>query len=222
MKKYRIIQLAALVGMVFSAQAATYTYQPSDPREGASSNDSNLRDMQDLDHNYFYTWGINVQLSPSANVRSAILEIRNIRDWKVEPDALFIHLLDNTLLGENKVQDQTSPNGSISDDFLKIGNPQGPLIGTYEYLDSIFPATQNISYTFDSSLLAVLNTFIHNGDGSLGGTFGIGFDPDCHYYNDGIKLTITVPDGGSVIGMLGMSLLGLSFLGKRMHLSFKS
>jgi hypothetical protein len=43
------------------------------------------------------------------------------------------------------------------------------------------------------------------------GNFGLGFDPDCHFYNNGVRLNIetaAVPIPGA-IWLLGSGLLGL-------------
>ena len=55
----------------------------------------------------------------------------------------------------------------------------------------------NISYDFDAGDLAALNAYIADG------FFGFGFDPQCHFYNDGFAFTFTTnltgPGSGSPV-----------------------
>jgi hypothetical protein len=73
---------------------------------------------------------------------------------------------------------------------------------------------EDFTYVFSPSELDLLNSYILND-----GVFGIGLDPDCHYYNDGVKFsyeTITiVPPVGNIpapsailLGGIGISLVG--------------
>ncbi len=43
----------------------------------------------------------------------------------------------------------------------------------------------NFEFAFNTAQIAALNAYI-----AAGGNFALGFDPDCHYGNDGIKLTL--------------------------------
>jgi hypothetical protein len=86
-------------------------------------------------------------------------------------------------------------------------------------------AAHTITVNFDSSILGTLATYITNAHmGSNAADFGIGFDPDCHYFNDGIKLTIVteknrppcVPDGASTVLLVGGVLMALGFWRRRL------
>ena len=74
---------------------------------------------------------------------------------------------------------------------------QGILLEHYHNL----PATaQDLVYDFTAADLAVFTAYIQDD-----GIFGLGFDPDCHFYNNGISLTLTtgqVPEPATV-AMLG-------------------
>jgi hypothetical protein len=60
---------------------------------------------------------------------------------------------------------------------------------------------QDLSYNFTADDIAVLSAFAEDG------IFGIGFDPDCHFWNDGITLTIeTIPEPATCL-LLGLGAL---------------
>jgi hypothetical protein len=69
-------------------------------------------------------------------------------------------------------------------------------------------------YTFTPDQLAVLSAYFMNG-----GDVAFGFDPDCHFWNDGIVFTFTtapnpVPEP-MTITLLGTGLAGLYYSRKR-------
>jgi hypothetical protein len=166
-------------------------------------------------------------------------------------NVLYIHLLDNPLGGTKAVTDDPTDNGvnqgvqsdyfggalatnRVNNKYVAYGyaNTNAATViatgatNTYltQYHDANGPTTKDqFSFAFSASQLTTLRSYIINGH--TGGTtyadFGMGFDPDCHFYNDGIQLTLTTglttygnqtvpaPDAGMTLPLLGLGLLGL-------------
>jgi hypothetical protein len=168
------------------ANAGTYTYQPVN------------KDLSDLDHYYAYTWGIDSTIPQGERITSATLTIKNIWDWTVEDDILHVTLLDNPTSGVKSYYD----NQGEGDFFAG----QGTKVGTWT--DTVGGRSRNFDLTFDlgqAGLLDKLNQYAKDGK------FGFGFDPDCHYFNDGVSLTVhtqPVPEPATMAAMgLGIAAL---------------
>ncbi|MGH9600451.1 MAG: VPDSG-CTERM sorting domain-containing protein, partial [Terracidiphilus sp.] len=91
-------------------------------------------------------------------------------------------------------------------------------------------ATDSITYNSDFNLVITLNAanislltgYLAADYGSSSAYVGLGFSPDCHYYDNGVCLNITtstptsgVPDGGMTLAMLGIALAGLAYVRSR-------
>ena len=156
-------------------------------------------DLWDLDHNEYVTWGIGWRTPADERVTSATLFIDNINDWQVENgDILYIHLLDNPQLGARRWSD----NEGGGDAFAG----QGILLTTYTDDDGAPNPPEDFTYNFTSGQLSTLTGYAGNG------VFGLGLDPDCHYYNDGVTLTVTTaavpePAAGALMMVLGTVML---------------
>jgi hypothetical protein len=177
-----------------SATTTTVTFTP------------NPANMYDLDHYYYYSWGIAYQPGSGLTITGATLSIKNINNTVSGTNVLYINLLDNPQTGVHYWSD--GDNGT--DNWAG----QGPLVGTY--VDNDINHSQNIS--FDLGAAGLLSTL--NADAANNGVFGFGFDPECHYDNDGVTLTLTVGtpqagEGPSVPEPVTMAsiLMGLGALG---------
>jgi len=178
---------ALLMGFVILAAApansAVYTMVPTPAN------------MWGLDHNYFYTWGIQWN-HPGERITDAILTFHDIYDWRIEyGDVLFSHLLDNPPVGTIAGYE-----GFTNDDYFA---GQGTFIGMWSDPGGGVPRDFNLSYRFSD--LGLVNTL---NDYAADGLFGFGFDPDCHYFNQGVELTVVtaVPEPTTIF-LLGMGLV---------------
>ncbi len=224
MKNLLLIFIGSVLAI--NVQATSYTFTPSPV------------DLNDLSHSSAYTWGITgtseaslkTQLGSGYAISSATISIANLYNWdKADTlNQLFIHLLDNPKINVNSVVDDPTDNGInqgvLSDYFsgnitsnagLYYGSANGYTTNLYltQYHDGDGPTTHiNYSFAFSTWQMSVLSSYITNGH--AGGTgyadFGLGFDPDCHYYNDGVTFTVTtakVPEQGSTLLLVGLGLM---------------
>lgn len=228
--KNALLLASLLSAVVGTAAAATFEFQPS-----TTDRDGKIHhDLGDLDHHKATTWGINFDGIPEGeDILSATLTIKNIWDWRAESDSLFIHLLDNPKQGVTTKQDD--PYDNVTADFF-----QGEGVHLDTWTDPVGGRETDFNYVyeFSDSDLVTLTDYITNLNSPVmksvwvrskwvGGVwipghwaqvvdytpadFGFGFDPDCHYYNDGVSFVIetgkrSVPDGGSTLLLMGATL----------------
>lgn len=206
-----LLGAVALLGFATSAAQASVTtlsFQPSPA------------DLNDLDHHVAYTWKIQGIDLTGMSLTSATLSITNISNWDTNPNVLHLHLLDTAKTSgvASFVDDPTGaiPVVDLTDDFIstRFHNDPNWLVanGTADtFLADPTFTTTGVNYTlnFTPSQLSALASYAANGN-----DVAFGLDPDCHFFNDGIKFTMTltpVPEMSALYPIFGLLLaIGLT------------
>jgi hypothetical protein len=136
---------------------------------------------------------------------------------------LFLHLLDTARrAGVNSFQDAPAtqvPVIDINDDFAGTRYLNNPLVApgtgnTFLTQQSFTTTGKDFVYTFTADQLKVLSAYFLNG-----GDIAFGFDPDCHFWNDGIAFSFTTAPTATpepaTLALLGTGLAGLYYSRKR-------
>lgn len=221
MKKTVVLGLALLFLLVggVAVQAATITTTVI-PRSA---------DLLDLAHGNFYVWDLNASLfGKNRTIESASLTFTNIYNNTPETgDQLNVHLLNDASIGvtyhnaskfsslgggtANALYSFTDRNngGDIFEDGhwgdqAKLFRWTNAPPADATHIPTTYATRKTMVYDFSGSDLALLNSYVTSGD-----EFGLGFDPDCHYVNSGVKLTLTtVPEAGALL-LFSTGLIGL-------------
>ena len=217
-----LLLIAAVVVIALPAIASADTITFTAPATGANQGSGGPNQFT-LDHHDAYTWRIDGVNLAGRTITSATLTFRNISNWDRNPNMLFVHLLDTARrAGVNSFQDAPAtqvPVIDINDDFAGTRYLNNPLVApgtanTFLTSHSFTTTPTNFVYTFTANQLQVLSAYFLNG-----GDLAFGFDPDCHFWNDGIVFSFTTAPTATpepaTLALLGTGLAGLYYSRKR-------
>ena len=219
-KLFLLLSAVVVIALPAVASADPITFQA--PATGANQGSGGPNQFN-LDHHYAYTWRVGGVNLSGQTITSATITFRNISNWDRNPNMLFVHLLDTARnAGVSSFQDASltqSPVTDINDDFAGTRYLNNPLVApgtgnTFLTQQSFTMTATNFVYTFTADQLQILSTYFLNG-----GDIAFGFDPDCHFWNDGIVFSFTTAPTATpeptTLALLGTGLAGLYYSRKR-------
>jgi hypothetical protein len=163
-----VIAVTVLTAVLFAAQAFALevTYHPTPG------------DLEDLPHANYYKWGIDLSAFAGLNIYEVELKLISISNWDANENHLYLHLLDDAPLGVTKLNDSDN-------DFIDAFAGLGPLIDDYQDMNG--PSLhETLVYKFSTIDALIDSVNVYRGNNVI----AVGLDPDCHFYNCGIELTV--------------------------------
>lgn len=200
--KKKMILVAVVLTFFFAVNSALgVSYGPDTFRPDPE-------DLYGLPHGYAYMWGLGIEIPEHEHISGASILFKDIRNWTEEDNDLWLTLLDDlATIGVSQYTDY-----SVFGNYF--GNWDASALELHHYED-LGDDAQDLLYVFSQDELDALNDYLADGDMALG------FDPDCHFYNDYIEFCIEtsqIPEPSTAaMFSIGTAFFGLAFVGRKLH-----
>ena len=208
-----LLSAIAILGVPMTALADTFTFRAPATAANQGSGGAN---QFDLDHHRAYTWRIDGVNLAGKTITGAKLTFTNISNWDRNANMLFVHLLDTARnAGAASFIDASGapvPDNQIIDNFGGNLFNSNPLVAsgtgnTFLFAQSFTTTPTTFVYNFTADQLQILSAYFLSGN-----NIAFGLDPDCHFWNNGIRFEITTSDTvpePTTIALLGTGIAGL-------------
>lgn len=160
-----------------------------------------------------YTMGVQMNVPTGQQLSSMTISFDNVQLTSAPKGYLYVDLLNLNSAGLTTYRDRDQPGDAFAS---LVNNGQGLSLAVKEF--NYWYQTSSFSISLTADQLAALSSYAQDG------IFDISLDPDCWYRFSGScnvtydcqRIPQSVPDNGLTAAMLGLPLIGFTFLRRKL------